>query len=353
MSAPGRGAVALVHVAGDGARALVAALLGRGAEFRPGRGTLVLDGEAVDEVLVREVDGFTGEETVEIGCHGGTAAVDRVLAALEKSGARRVAPEELLERGVETGRLDRLRAEAWALLPSARTELAALVLRDQAEGALSRAVRGLSAPRDAERLLATAPLGVALATPPRVVLAGSPNAGKSTLFNALVGAERALTSAAPGTTRDPVREWIAIEQVPLELADTAGVEEPRDALEGAAIERTRKALEGADLVLFVFDAEVGARGGELRLLESLAGRRVLLAVNKIDAGSKKPLLDALPVSAKTGQGLDELRRRILKSLAVAPSYVEGAPVVFTRGQERLLKRAAAGALDEARAELFE
>jgi tRNA modification GTPase len=225
-------------------------------------------------------------------------------------------------------------------------------LWDQAEGALSRAVAALSSKADAERLLATAPLGLALAVPRRVVLAGSPNAGKSTLFNALVGADRAITSAEPGTTRDPVRETIAIDQVPIELADTAGVEEPRDALEGEAIERTRKALEGADLALFVFDAEAGARGGELRLLESLAGRRVALVVNKIDAGSKKPLLDALPVSAKTGRGLEELRKKILKSLGVAPAYAAGSPVVFTRRQERLLKVAAAGALDDARGELL-
>ena len=286
VSAPGRGAVALIHVAGEGARALVARLAGREPEARPRVATLKLGGEAVDEVVVRTVDGLSGEETVEIGCHGGTLSSDRVLEALEASGARRGGPDELLERAVETGALDRLRADAWGRLPAARTELAARVLRDQAEGALSKAVAAMKDRRDADRLLATAPLGIALAAPPRVVLAGSPNAGKSTLFNALLGAPRAIESPEPGTTRDPVREVLAIEQVPIELADTAGVEDPRDAIEGEAIERTRRALADADLVLFVFDAEIGARGGELRLLEGLVGRRVLLAVNKIDAGAR-------------------------------------------------------------------
>jgi tRNA modification GTPase len=346
VSAPGRGAVAVVHLAGDGARSLAARLLGRPVDRRARHGMLALDGRGLDEAVVREVDGFTGEETVEIDGHGGLPGVEQLLGALERLGARRADVSELLERGVETGHLDRPRAEAWGLLPTARTELAALVLRDQAEGALSRAVGAMDGPRDAATLLATAPLGLALATPPRVALAGSPNAGKSTLFNALVGGERALVTPEPGTTRDPVRETVSIEQVPVEFADTAGVEEARDALEGAAIERTWKALGGADLVLFVFDAEAGARGGELRLLERLAGRRALLVVNKIDVGSKKPLLEALPVSARTGEGLEELRRRILKALGVKPAYTPGAPVVFTRRQERLLRTAGASAKED-------
>src|SRR5436189_1983245 len=127
----------------------------------------------------------------------------------------RADPSDLLERAVETGALDRIRAEAWTLLPRAATELAALVLQDQADGALSEAVTKLSAPRDAERLLSTAPLGLVLARPARVVLAGSPNVGKSTLFNALLREDRALVSPVAGTTRDPVREVIAIDQVPI------------------------------------------------------------------------------------------------------------------------------------------
>jgi tRNA modification GTPase len=307
-----------------------------------------------DELMARLAPGFTGEETVEITCHGGPAVVERVLEALVQEGAARAEPAELLERAVETGVLDRLRAEAWMLLPKAATELAALVLFDQAQGALSAAVAKLSSPRDAERLLLTAPLGTALATPRRVVLAGSPNVGKSTLFNALVREDRALVSPVAGTTRDPVREWIAIEQVPIELVDTAGVETPRDLLEQLSMERTHRALKEADAVLFVFDAEAGAQGPELRFLEALGHRRMILVVNKIDAGNRKPLLEALPVSAKTGQGLDDLRRRLLRSLGIVPRHVAGEAVVFTSRQERILLRTASGALapEAARGELF-
>jgi len=349
ISPPGKGALAVIHLCGAGAANAAARFLGSTptADSR-------LYKTPADELMARVVTGFSGEETVEITCHGGTAVVDRVLSALEQAGATRAEAGDLLERAVETGALDRIRAEAWALLPRAATELAARVLQDQAEGALSKAVSALSSPRDAERLLATAPLGLALARPRRVVLAGSPNVGKSTLFNALLQQDRALVSPVAGTTRDPVRDVLAIEQVPLELVDTAGVDAPRDLLEQLSQERTMKALREADVVVFLFDAESGAQGPELRFLESLSHRRAILVVNKIDAGNKKPLLEALPVSAKTGQGLDDLRRRLLRSLGVTPRHVPGQAVVFTPRQEKILARGASGALapEGVRAELF-
>jgi len=354
ISPPGRGALAVLHVCGDGAKNVVARLMGRDLGDRPVAAALTHEGERLDEVLARVVPGFTGEETIEITCHGGAAVVERILKALEACGVERADGAALLERGVELGRLDRIRAEAWSLLPRAATELAARVLQDQAQGALSTAVGKLAAPRDAERLLATSRLGIALASPRRIVLAGSPNVGKSTLFNALVREDRALVSPTPGTTRDPVREMIAIEQVPIELIDTAGVEDARDLLEEMSIERTHKMLGDADLVLFLFDAQAGAQGPELRFLETISSRRVILLVNKIDAGNKKPLLEAMPISAKTGQGLEDLRRRILHALAVNPRHADGEAVVFTTRQERLLARAASGRMDleEARRELF-
>jgi tRNA modification GTPase len=354
ISPPGKGALAVLHVCGGGAKSLITRLFGREPLPEPRVGPLIDEGIRLDEVVVRMADGWTGEETVEVTCHGGTTVVERILEALAKGGALRVDAGELVERGIETGALDRLRAEAWTLLPKALTELAALVLQDQAQGALSAAIAALSSPRDAERLLATAPLGTALAIPRRVVLAGSPNVGKSTLFNALVHEERALVSALAGTTRDPVREVIAVDQVPIELVDTAGVDTPRDLLDQLSMERTHRVLREADVVLFIFDAEAGAQGPELRFLEALGHRRTILLVNKIDVGTRKPLLEALPVSAKTGQGLDDLRRRLLRSLGVVPRHVPGEPVVFTPRQERILSRSASGLLapEGARVELF-
>lgn len=339
LTPPGRGALAVIHVAGEGARALVGALFSGPIDDRLRAGRLVRGGEVVDEVMVRSAEGFTAEETVEITCHGGTAVVERIFEVL---GAPRVSTEELLERGVETGKIDLLQSEAWSLLPDARTERAALMLQAQAEGALSRAVRGMKSTADAARLLETAAAGIALASPRRVVLAGPANAGKSSLFNALVDRDRAIVSPIPGTTRDPVVETIAIDGLPLLLVDTAGVEEPRDPLEALSIERAASAAAAADVVLFLFDAEAGARGPELVFLERLAGKTTILLLNKSDVGSKKPLLEALPISAKTGLGLDALRRRIVEALGITRFPEEGAPAVFTPRQERLLKEAQSG-----------
>lgn len=344
LSPPGRGAIAVIHLCGTGARALVGGLTGRPVTDRPAYGRLK-DGEGVaDEVMVRTVEGFTGEETVEITCHGGPAPVDRVIASLRSP---RVGTPELLERGVRAGHLDRTRAEAWTLLPGARTELAARTLADQAAGALARAVRTMSGPGE---LLATADLGIALASPRRVVLAGSPNAGKSTLFNALVGSDRALVAPEPGTTRDPVREVIAIDGIPLELVDTAGVEAPRDLLEQLSIDRTHRALREADGVLFLFDAQAGAKEEEGKFLARLAHPRTVVVANKCDAGSRWPPLEALRLSARTGEGMEELRKRILGALGLQPHYREGTPVVFTERQRRILSDT--GSLEEAREQLL-
>lgn len=342
LTPPGRGAIAVIHVAGAGAVRLVGKLFPAEIGPHPRPGILASGSEALDEVMVRTAPGFTGEETIEITCHGGRATVERLLSALETLGARRTEAAGLLERGIATGHLDRLRAEAWERLPAAATARAARVLRDQAEGALSSAVAAMRSPADARRLLGTAPLGLALASPRRVVIAGRPNAGKSTLFNALAGRDRVVVSDVPGTTRDPVRELVAIGGVPFELVDTAGVETPRDALEGRAMDRTRSALSDADLVVYLFDAAAGPQPDERDPPEGALAVR-----NKVDAGDRGPDR-ALPVSARTGTGLDALRRAILEAFRL-PEVADGAPVVFTDRQVRLLEDAAGGRLEPAAA----
>jgi tRNA modification GTPase len=316
VSPPGRGALAVVHLAGPGAAEFARRALGRRLDRRPRFARLRHRGELVDEVMACLADGFTGEETVEITPHGGPAVVDRVLAALADRGAERCGPGELLQRAVRLGHLDRLQAEAWTLLPEARTLRAARMLRDQAEGALSRAVARLDS-ASAAALLSGASFGRALAEPRRVVLAGLPNAGKSTLFNALLDAERAVVSPEPGTTRDPVRAWAAVDGVPFELVDTAGVEPPRDPLEAEAVARTRAALVGADLVVFVTDPDADP-AAESRL------RAELPDGPRLEARSK-------------GGSLEAVRRAIREALAPGPVPDEGAPVVFTARQERLLR----------------
>jgi tRNA modification GTPase len=317
LSPPGRGALSVIHAGGAGAPELCERLLGRSIPRDPVYGWLRHRGERLDEVLVRRVDGMTGEPCVEITGHGGTAAPARLLEAFREEGAEVLEAPGLIERAVARGAMDRVQAEAWSLLPGAATLRAARMLEDQARGALSRAIAAGVA---AAELLATARLGRALATPLRLVLAGPPNAGKSTLFNALAGTERAVVSPEAGTTRDPVRTIIAFAGIPFELVDTAGDADPRDEVEAAAAERARAEREGADLILWL-----GA--------DSPPGRSLRL-YGKADLGGVGP---GLAVSGKTGEGLPELGRAVLRELGLDGDLAPGAPCVFTARQEAALR----------------
>lgn len=282
LTPPGRGAIAVVAVVGEGVRARVEALMKRSLA-EPGR---VYYGQLADEVLAHWTPrGFTGLETVEVSCHGGAGAVRAVLEAL-------ALPEIGWDAYVGlAAHLDEIQKEAWRLLPYAATTLAAMVLMDQAQGALSRA---LAEGRDVPMW------GRALVRPRRVVLTGRPNAGKSTTFNALVQAERALVYDEPGTTRDPVEELIAIEGVPLWLVDTAGVETPRDDIERQAIERARREIARADLVVVVQEPSMKRYAFDGPHVEF---------VNRRD-------------------DVESLRRAILERLGIRPRYVPGGAVEF-------------------------
>jgi tRNA modification GTPase len=305
LTPPAPGALAVVHLIGPDAPRLAGLT-------RPHRLRRRRLGEDVLARWIPAAESLTGRETVEITCHGGP---EPVRAVLESFPARRLEWDELLARAP----IHETRREAHRLLPFARTVRAARVLSDQAEGALERALAG-----PLEPLLATAPLGRALVEPRTVVLMGRPNAGKSTLLNALVEAERALTSDEPGTTRDPVRAAAAIDGVPLWFVDTAGIDEPRDALEAEAVARSRRQIARADLVVHVRDTTQPPQ------------RAVGLAVDaKIDLA---PARDGIGVCALDGRGIPELRRAMLRALALDGPSAPGAPVVFTARQEQWIRR---------------
>lgn len=326
----GAAGIAVVEVFGPDAVSMVSRF-GARVEEQPRVVTLREGPHALDEAVVRLVPperSFTGAPTVEICCHGGRAAVGRVLEAVVRAGARTCTRQELLALAVRNGRIDEIQAEAYAFLPEALTTLAALTLNDQAQGALSRAIRdGV----DRRRLLETAPLGLALSHPPKVVIAGRPNAGKSTLFNAILDRERAVVFDQPGTTRDPVRDIAAIDGVPIRLVDTAGLGDPRDVLDRAGMERALQELRDAALVVWVFDSTEPA-------YEPPAPRcPIVRAWNKVDLEGELPPFAAVRTAAARKQGIDELRRAILTGLGITPFYVPGGPVVFTSRQVQLLQ----------------
>ncbi len=357
---PGQGAVALLRVSGDGALEVASRVFrpskAPGApgvsfdasELRPRMqtfGAIVDGGSVVDEVLVtvfRAPASFTGEDVVEIGCHGGSLVTRRILELLLRSGAVAAGPGEFSRRAYLNGKLDLTQAEAIMDLIGAQSDLAMKAAARQLEGRLGERIRELHSqlldllahleayidfPEDdispdtgdvmlgrmqgamdeLNRLLATALQGRVLRVGARTVLSGAPNVGKSSLLNRLLGFERAIVSPVPGTTRDTLEETVMVRGWPLRLVDTAGLREGADALEQEGIERARRQLEQADLVLGVFDGTLPAPEGAL-----LEEARMVRVLNKADwpehsSWSKVP---AVRISCVSGQGMDDLEAAI-------------------------------------------
>ncbi|MGQ0644106.1 MAG: tRNA uridine-5-carboxymethylaminomethyl(34) synthesis GTPase MnmE [Elusimicrobiota bacterium] len=355
----------------------------------------IFDGpEPVDEAVAgifRAPRSYTGEEVVEISCHGGVLLVRRVLALCLRAGARAAGPGEFTRRAFLNGKMDLAQAEAVADLIAAQSEGQRRAALSQLEGRLSRLLRDIREPLadllaqseagldfaedevpplsgDAlarrlgaplERLRAlveAAPCGRLLREGVRAVLVGRPNAGKSSLFNALLGADRAIVAKTPGTTRDTLEERLVVDGVPVALTDTAGLREAADAAEAEGVSRARRACEAADAVICVVDASLPpAAADEEAAALVRAHRGLVVAFSKCDLAPEGPREAArrlfppeapwVLTSAITGRGLEELRRRLVPAAASAEA-AEG-PVLAGLRHEALLAEALS-ALTEAR-----
>ena len=374
----GRGGIGVVRISGPNVPLIAAALLGGLPEPRLATFGAFRDrnGETVDEGLALHFPAphsYTGEPVLELQGHGGPMVMQALLAACLDAGARLAEPGEFTRRAFLEGKLDLAQAEAVAdLIDAASREAARSALRSLS-GEFSSAIRMMQAKlvelralteamldfpeedvdslhrddaagrlaevrRALDEVLAKSRQGSLLRTGVHVVLAGRPNVGKSSLLNRLAGEERAIVTPIPGTTRDALREPIQIDGVPLLVVDTAGLRESRDELERLGMQRTHQELQRADLVLAVFDASRGH--DELGDLPPAASR--IDVYNKADlAPGFRPPSGALAVSAKTGEGLDALRRRILEAAGWSSS---GEPVFLAR--ERHLR-----ALEQTRSHL--
>ncbi len=377
---PGRGAISMVRVSGAGALAAVGALGVDAARLGPRKAVLAAlrrGGTALDQALVTWFPGprsYTGEDVVEIACHGNPVVVAGVMEALLEAGVRAAGPGEFTRRAFENGRLDLTQAEAVAELIAARSDAAARSALALASGALRRRIDAMRevllgtlahleawidfpeediTPDSAagmraalggqlgavDELLATADAGRVLREGLRTVLAGRPNAGKSSLLNALLGRDRAIVAPEPGTTRDTVEEWVAVEGVPLHLIDTAGIrDDGLGVVERAGVERSRQALAAADLVLHVFDGSQPWGAEESRLAAECPGERTIRVANKSDlpwAGGAPE--GVVRVSAVTGAGLAALRARIVERAWRPGSWGEDAVTVNARHRECLMR----------------
>jgi tRNA modification GTPase len=364
-TAPGRGAVGIVRASGRDLSTLVTALCGRPLEARRATHLAFLDarGEPIDEGLALWFPApysYTGEAVLELQAHGGPVVLQLLLARCLEAGAhiglRLAMPGEFTERAFLNDKLDLAQAEAVADLIDASTEAAARSASRSLAGAFSARVNSLrdqlvelrmlveatldfpeeeidflQQARAAERTAAVAEAldavldsarqGALLRDGIRIVIAGQPNVGKSSLLNALAGAELAIVTAIPGTTRDKVSQTIQIEGVPLHVVDTAGLRDAAsDEVERIGIERAWAEIEGADAVLFLHDltrlGEPTYDAAEARIaarLQPHAGGRIVHLFNKADlAAAGAAAGDGLLLSARTGAGLPALRGRLLE-----------------------------------------
>ena len=403
----GRGAIGIIRVSGPKVPALARALLGKLPEPRVAlrAGFADADGASLDQGLALYFPAphsFTGEHVLELHGHGGAVVLDLVMRRLLELGCRPARPGEFSERAFLNGKMDMAQAEAVADLIDAGSSAAARAAVRSLQGEFSALVADLQAKITAlrvyveaaidfpdeeidflsdaavggrleevaaqfERLTAAARQGALLRDGLTVVIAGKPNAGKSSLLNRLVGDEVAIVTDLPGTTRDVLRQPVHLDGMPLNLMDTAGLRSPADVIEAEGIRRAMNAMRHADRVLYVLDATHAdaAIHDELALeLERLAPAvPVTLIFNKIDLLGAAPAIDtqAAPVrihlSAKTGEGLPLLRAHLKTVAGYADS---GAGVISARrrhlhalGRARAHVEGAAQSMRENRAfELF-
>lgn len=392
----GRSGIGVVRLSGGDALGIARDLVGD-SEFSPEPRTAHLrplhdpsTSAAIDEALItyfKAPHSFTGEDVVEISCHGSPVLLRQVVDICLSLDARMAEPGEFSLRALANGRIDLAEAEAIRDLIDSQTAASARQAVRQMRGEMSQSLQPLKddllniivvlesalefveddlppaqldsvrsrlveIASETSRLADTYKAGHLIREGLRVALVGRPNVGKSSLFNALLGSDRAIVTDIAGTTRDQIHERFIINDIPISLIDTAGLRDTTDTVESIGVERSRAVMADADIVIVMLDASEQTSDEDREILASVKDLNYLVALNKIDkvpstdinriVASEHSSLSYLrekitPVSAKTGEGLDDLRHAIIRPFAVEDASFSGFLVTDARHYDLLLR----------------
>ena len=364
-TAPGEGGIGIIRISGEKslqvAQSIFKSKSGKMIKDYNARtliyGTVVDNEKVIDEVLVAYMKGpnsYTGEDVIDINCHGGFISVKKILELILSKGVRLAEAGEFTKRAFLNGRIDLSQAEAIIDVIKSKTDMAHEVAQSQLEGSLAKKIKDLRmnvtevlahlevsidfAEEDVEeityqtleekalelrneikKLYDTAESGKILRDGLKTVIVGKPNVGKSSLLNSILGENRAIVTDIAGTTRDVIEEFVNIKGIPLKIVDTAGIRETEDVVEKIGVEKSRESFSTADLVIMVLDASRKLSEEDMEILESLKNKKTIVLLNKMDLEPQIELEkieefvnseDIIKISALKHQGIEELQDKI-------------------------------------------
>ena len=340
--------------------------------------------EIIDEVIISYMKGphsYTGENTIEVNCHGGVVATNRVLNEIVKAGARLAEPGEFTKRAFLNGRIDLSQAEAIMDIITAKTDLSMKSAMMQRNGSLTKEINELRKyllnvlalieyavdfTEDDEdivddhlvnqikdginktivkikNLLKNADEGKIIRDGLNVVIVGKPNVGKSSLLNALLREKRAIVTDIPGTTRDVIEEYINIEGIPIRITDTAGIRDTEDTVERIGVEKSKEKIEEADLIILILDTSRDIDEEDKKIIEVIEDKNYIVLLNKVDLEKKisenivNSLRNKIEISAKTGEGIEKLKEEIKRLFFNGEIDSESLIISNTRHKQALYR----------------
>ena len=388
----GEGGIAIVRISGDKAKDVVDKI------FQAKNGKSIKDMKSytmkygyiidennnhIDEVVVSFMKGprsFTAEDTIEINCHGGVVATNKVLEQVIKQGVRLAEPGEFTKRAFLNGRIDLSQAEAVIDIINAKTDLSMKSALMQSEGAISKEIQELRGKllstiahieatvdypeddleevtaemaikdlevikKEIKEFIETAEEGKILREGLSTVIVGKPNVGKSSLLNALTKENRAIVTDIPGTTRDVIEEYINISGIPIKIIDTAGIRETDDVVEKIGVERSRAKINDADLIILILDSSDDLSEEDKEIINHISNKKYMILLNKSDLNSKITQVNLeninckniYSISAKTGEGIDKVRSAIKDMFFKGEISTNNIIITNTRHKEALLR----------------